>query len=250
MSTTLSSKPEGLEAVTFSYEEWRLRFLTLILRGASIVGLIVAIVASIDTAVALVVIYTISYLTILVITFAPLSYRVRAIGFLAVIMALAIASLLETGIRVDARLFLLAFVVMAAMFFGPRAGIIAAGISFIPIFIVGYFILSGHYTILSVTVLGNTSIMLWFVAVLVMVMLESIILTGLTLLQRGFDSALQQSQHLFDVVQAERASLERRVEERTAQLRTSAEVGQVAAANLDPDRLLRSVVNLITDRFD
>jgi len=249
MSTVQSPGPENIEAVIFSYAEWRQKFLNLILRGASIVGLIVAIVASIDTSATLVVIYATSYLTILIITFAPLSYRVRATGFLAVIMALAVASLLETGIRVDARLFLLAFVVMAAMFFGPRAGIIAAGISFIPIFIVGYFILSGQYTILSVTVLGNTSIMLWFVAVLVLVMLESVILTGLTLLQRGFDTALLQSQRLFNVVQAERASLEQRIGERTAQIRTSAEVGQAAAATLDPDQLLRQVVTLITERF-
>ena len=249
MSTVQASLSENMEAVTFSYAEWRQKFLNLILRGACVVGLIVAIVASIDTSGALVLIYAISYLTILIITLAPLAYRVRAIGFLAVIMALAVASLLETGIRVDARLFLLTFVLMAAMFFGPRAGIIAAGISFIPIIIVGYFILTGQYTILSVLVLGSKSIMLWFIAVLVLVMLESILLTGLTLLQRGFDTALQQSQHLFDVVLAERATLEQRVVERTTQIRTSAEVGQAVAATLDPNQLLRQVVQLIAERF-
>jgi GAF domain-containing protein len=249
MSTTLSSTPESPEAITFSYAEWRMRFLTLILRGASIVGLIVAIVGSIDTAFVLVMIYAISYLTILIVTLVPLPYRVRAISFLVVLMAVAVASMLETGIRVDARLFLLAFVVMATMFFGPRAGVIAGGISLIPIFIIGYFILSGQYTILSVTVLGNTNVMTWVVAVLVMVMIEIIIVTGLTLLQRGFDSALQQSQQLFDVVQAERASLEQRVNERTAQIRTSAEVGRAVTTNLNPDRLLHEVVSLITDRF-
>lgn len=250
MSTTLSSKPEGLEAVTFSYADWRLRFLNLILRGAAVVGLIVAIVASIDTSFILVMIYAISYLTILIMAFAPLPYRVRAVSFLAVLMAVTVASMLETGIRVDARLFLLAFVVMAAMFFGPRAGIIAGVISFIPIGLIGFFILTGQYTILSTTVLGNTNVLTWVVAVLVLIMIETVILTGLTLLQRGFDTALQQSQQLFEVVQAERASLEQRVDERTAQLRTSAEVGRVAAASLDPDRLLHSVVNLITDRFN
>ncbi len=44
-------------------------------------------------------------------------------------------------------------------------------------------------------------------------------------------------------------SLEARVEARTAQLRTSAAVGRAAASVLEPDDLLRSVVNLITDRF-
>jgi GAF domain-containing protein/HAMP domain-containing protein len=45
-------------------------------------------------------------------------------------------------------------------------------------------------------------------------------------------------------------SLELRVAARTAQLQTSAEVGRAAASNLDPDELLRSVVQLIANRFD
>jgi GAF domain-containing protein len=249
MSTSQSSTPVRFEAAAFSYAEWRQQFLNLILRGATIVGLIVAIVASIDTELVLVAVYAVSYLTILFVTFVPLPYRVRALGFLAVILAVAIVSLLQTGIRVDARLFLLAFVVMAAMLFGVRAGIIAIGISFVPAFIIGYFILTGQYTILSTTVGGNTEVLTWIVAVLVLVLVETLILTGLAVLQRGFDTALQQSQQLFEAVQVERATLEQRVDERTAQIRTSAEVGQAAAATLDSDQLLQKVVNLITERF-
>jgi GAF domain-containing protein/HAMP domain-containing protein len=44
-------------------------------------------------------------------------------------------------------------------------------------------------------------------------------------------------------------SLEDRVQARTEQLRTSADVGRTAASTLEPDQLLREVVNLITDRF-
>ncbi|MFQ5616851.1 MAG: GAF domain-containing protein, partial [Anaerolineales bacterium] len=43
--------------------------------------------------------------------------------------------------------------------------------------------------------------------------------------------------------------LEQRVAERTALLRTSAEVGQAASSILDPDELIEQTVNLITDRF-
>jgi len=46
-----------------------------------------------------------------------------------------------------------------------------------------------------------------------------------------------------------RDSLEERVAQRTAQLQTSAEVGQAVAATLDSAQLLRQVVNLITERF-
>jgi GAF domain-containing protein len=46
-----------------------------------------------------------------------------------------------------------------------------------------------------------------------------------------------------------RDSLEERVQARTEQLRTSAEVGQAVAAILDPAQLLHRVTTLITDRF-
>jgi GAF domain-containing protein len=46
-----------------------------------------------------------------------------------------------------------------------------------------------------------------------------------------------------------RDSLEERVQARTEQLHTSAEVGQAAATTLDPDQLLQRVTTLITDRF-
>jgi GAF domain-containing protein/HAMP domain-containing protein len=44
-------------------------------------------------------------------------------------------------------------------------------------------------------------------------------------------------------------SLEDRIEARTEQLRASADVGRTAVSVLEPDELLRRVVNLITDRF-
>ncbi len=249
MSASQSSILENLDAVPFSYMEWREKFLRLILRGTAIIGLFVAIAGSVDTEAILVAVYAVSYLIVLFIALVPLSYRVRALGFLIVLLTMAVASLFQTGVRVEARLFLLVFVTMTAMLFGVRAGIIAAVIGFIPVFVMGYFILTGQYTIMSKTVGGNDELITWIVAVLLLVMIETLILAGLAMLQRGFSTALQQSQQLLNVVQMERATLEQRVEERTAQIRTSAEVGQAAAATLEPGQILRQVVDLITDRF-
>jgi GAF domain-containing protein len=50
-------------------------------------------------------------------------------------------------------------------------------------------------------------------------------------------------------LEAIRTSLEERVKARTAQLQVGAEVGQAASATLNPAELLRTVTNLITDRF-
>ena len=55
--------------------------------------------------------------------------------------------------------------------------------------------------------------------------------------------------YMADQIQALVSGLEERVADRTEQLRASADVGRTAASVLDPDDLLRSVVNLITERF-
>ena len=51
--------------------------------------------------------------------------------------------------------------------------------------------------------------------------------------------------HLEDL----QSTLEKQVYERTAQLKATNEVGSVASSILEPDELLKKVVNLITDRF-
>jgi GAF domain-containing protein len=252
MSSSATPQPVNLAGVEtdffFSYTEWRVSFLNLILRGACVVGLLVTVAASLSVPAFLAALYIGAYITVLILAFAPLPYRIRAIGFLLVLEVIAISNLLETGIRVDARLFLMTMTIMATMLFGVRGGVIAGAAGLVTIAVAGFFILTGRYTISSVTVqIGDVPS--WIVYALVLVMLETVCVLGLTLLQRGFDTALEQSRRMFGVMQAERASLEQRVVARTEQLQASAEVGRAAVSILDTDQLLREIVNLITDRF-
>jgi GAF domain-containing protein len=248
MSTINSPAFQSFEVASFSYAEWRQRFLTIILRSACVIGLLVTITASLDAPAFLAAFYIGSYLAILVLTVGPFSYRTRAIGFLSVLYVLAISNLLETGVRIDARLFLMTMTLMAGMLFGTRAGIATIVIGIVTIAVAGFFILTGRYTIITRNPVGDLEI--WIISALVLLMLESLSLLGLTLLQRGFDTAQQQSQRLLNMILAERASLERRVEERTAQLQASAEVGRAAASILDQHQLLAEIVQLITRRFN
>jgi GAF domain-containing protein/HAMP domain-containing protein len=61
-------------------------------------------------------------------------------------------------------------------------------------------------------------------------------------LANAFNSMTKQLRTFID-------SLELRVEARTAQLQTSADVGRAAVSILDPEQLMREAVNLISDRF-
>jgi GAF domain-containing protein/HAMP domain-containing protein len=55
--------------------------------------------------------------------------------------------------------------------------------------------------------------------------------------------------HMIARMEGLQNNLERRVVERTEQLKTTIEVGRAATTSLNPDELINKVVNLITDRF-
>ncbi len=79
---------------------------------------------------------------------------------------------------------------------------------------------------------------------------------ALQVLIRKLNSAIQ-SAHANEQAQAAlnkelrvlQLELEKRVEERTAQLRATNEVGQIASSILDPDSVITKAVNLITETF-
>jgi GAF domain-containing protein len=69
---------------------------------------------------------------------------------------------------------------------------------------------------------------------------------------RREDAFIKSNQELREVsrqLAAQELETERQLNQRTAQLRTAADVSQVAVSILDPDQLLGEVVNLIADRF-
>jgi GAF domain-containing protein len=239
---------ENFQSAAFSYTQWRDNFLRVLLRGAVVVGLLVTIVAYISTPNYLQVMYIGAYIAVALLAFIKFSYRVRAIGFVVVLLVVGVSNLLETGVRVDARLFMLTATLVAAMLFGIRAGGITAAVGIALIAITGFFVLTGVYKLVGLLDRpGN--LLNWITSTSVLIMLEAILLLGLNLLQRGFDSAQQQAQELFQVVQTERQQLEQSVNERTAQLQAGAEVGRAATSILNPEDLMSEIVNLIANRF-
>ena len=90
--------------------------------------------------------------------------------------------------RGDARLFFLVFIIMTALLFNPRAGILALVVNLITTIIVAILIFSGHYTLSSkATVAGDIG--LWIVSNLSLILLTTVSLTALTLLVKEFDNS-------------------------------------------------------------
>jgi GAF domain-containing protein len=233
---------------SYSYERWRTRFLNLILRGALIVGPVNVIVSSASVGPVLQAVYIGALVILAIITFARLSYRFKAGVMLTLIYGLAVSGLFETGAYGDSRTFLLAFIVTSTLLFDWRMGLSSGVLSLLTFTGVGWLVLTGRVTLISQTV-RTGSVETWVTAYLTIVLLASVISLGITLLQHEFFSAQKREKKVTEALIQERNSLEGQVQNRTTQLRASADVGRVAASNLDPAQLMRDVVQLVTDRF-
>ncbi len=183
---------ETLRTATFSYTRWRESFLRLILYGSTIIGFVTAAAASLDMLRSgeyiLAAVYAISWLILLVVTLGRWPYWLRAGIFLALVYILGLSGLLENGMRGDARLFFFALVILMALFFSPRAGILGAVWGLLNILVVAVLIFSGHYHLTSkVTSAGDPT--LWIVSSLDLVLIETVVLSGLSMFLGEFKAA-------------------------------------------------------------
>src|SRR5262245_34851451 len=108
----------------FSYQQWRERFLRVVLRGSCILG-VVAIVLYLfsPSMIQYKVLAIMTYgILVLVTLFTKLSYRLRASVFLFLLYFAGFSSLIDHGIA-DASIFFLGFIVMTGLLFSLRAGI-------------------------------------------------------------------------------------------------------------------------------
>jgi PAS domain S-box-containing protein len=199
-----------LEGARFSNAQWRDNFLKIILRSAALLGLIAAVVSGLDVyragQVGLAAFYAAAWLLLLILAIPPWPYRLKALGLLALIYAVAISGLLENGMRGDARLFFLTAVIMAAMLFNPRAGAAALTASLITIAAAAALIFSGQIHLSSkVTPAGD--LVLWLVSSLSLALAATTVLIGISLFLREFSRAEDRVQQALRQVAGDRALL-------------------------------------------
>ncbi len=248
----ISDPPElPIEDAGFVYSRWRENFLNPILLGSAILGLIALIPGILTTNDPIIIgVYISVYAALLIVViFNKLPYWLRTGVFLFLVYALGASGLLETGIWGDSRVFFLAFIILSTLLFSPRAGVIATSLSLVSTAIVGYFVLTGQYTISAIGQVSSAPLSNWLSGSAALLLLSVIIITGLRLMQREFVRARERAQLNFTALQVERAGLADRVAERTAQLEAVNEVGRFASSILDPDELAKQIVGLITERF-
>ena len=227
----------------FSYERWRERFLSVVLRGSCVLGF-VAIVLYLFTpsSLAFKVLAVMTYgILVLATFFTHLSYRMRALTFLLLLYFAGLSSLLDYGIAAASILFL-GFIAMTGLLFSPRSGIYSA---------VGL-------TILSILVVGwlNSALASWSIQTGILLVVAAIIGIGLRTFQDELSMTQDDARQTLDTLRVERATLEERVEERTIgltkktdQLRAASYIARQTAEVQDLAALLNTVTRLVTDQF-
>ncbi|MGE5073589.1 MAG: GAF domain-containing protein [Anaerolineae bacterium] len=231
------------------HQNWRERFIRPMLVGALVFGLL-ALILGLSTNQGIVqnAIFIVSYLLLMAVTFLHFPYAARMGVFLLVVYALSLSELLSTGILGDAGFFFLGLMLFATLMFSARAGFISLGVTLLTFLVVGLLVGSGSLRLVHPEAI-NAPLADWLSTSATLSLFGVAFILGLRQLQTEFIAAQTRSDEALAALQAERASLESRVESRTVQLTAVNEVGRAASSILDPQELAGRVANLITDHF-
>src|SRR5215216_151136 len=238
-----SPSPKLYRGELFSYQQWRERFLKVVLQGSCILGFIAIALYLFTPSVPLYKVLAVATYGILVLVtlFTNLPYRLRAGVFLFLLYFAGFSSLIDHGIG-DASILFLGFIVMTGLLFSPRTGIYAIVV----------------VTLFSLVVFGWGSTALGDAARLTAIFLvvATIISIGLHTFQEEFTKTQESGRQTLDTLWSERSTLEQRVEERTAgltrkteQLRATSYIARQTAEVQDLATLLETVARLVTDQF-
>jgi GAF domain-containing protein len=241
--TNTDPSPRNANIDLFSYEQWRERFLKLVLQSSCVLGFIAIVLYLFSPSTPLYKVLAVATygILILVTLFTNLSYRIRAGIFLFLLFFAAFSSLIDYGIA-DASILFLGLIVMTGLLFSPRTGLYSLiGITLLIILIFGSSNVSFADSARSTTIL---------------LVITTMIAIGLHSFQDEFTKTQKAAQQTLDTLREERSTLEQRVEERTAgltrkteQLRATSYIARKTAEVQDLGSLLSTVAHLVTDQF-
>lgn len=228
---------------------WRPRFL----RPMLIVALILTPLALIPTivgnlALELSIVFLLAYIGLAILTLLPAGYVVRLGGLLGIIYVLGTAELAATGILGNGIFFFLGLILLATMMLSPQAGAVATLLSFLTMGIVGWLLQTGQLVLFSQMAMAATPAD-WISVATTTFLFSAVIVLGFRQFERELGRAQMRISQAVGQLANERALLEKRVDARTVQLKAINAVGVQASSILDPDELISSIVNIITDQL-
>ncbi len=240
-------------------QHWRERIVAVALTGASLLGtgayaINMYLVLQIN-AWWWAIIYTLAFSGVIFITVRKkLAYEIKAGAMLLLLYILGIVSALQYGTAGDVRIWFFGFTIVAAIFLGMRAGLVAAVFSSLTHLGLGYAMSLDWIEAPNVSkVIEPSNFASWVSTSIPYFALGIMAVLAVGVIINGLDRNLLRSRELTAELKADRASLQRRtdtLERRNIQIRTAAEISRIVSGELDQRKLLQQVADLIRDRFD
>lgn len=233
----------------------RARVLQVLLLGTALVGLVFYILA-IRVEIAsqnwtTVLLYTIVYLLLLVITFSrPVPYPAKISTLAAFLYLFGVYSLARGGLFSDGRLWLLAFLSLTAVFLGLRVGLGAGLLNAVTVLTVGWLL---NQNILPVQPDILEPFSTWLRGSIIFLVINLFLAGVLGILLSRLTENLDRTRSSSRQMELEQENLRQKaaqLERRQVQLRTAAEISQAIGSELDPDTIFEQTVRLLTERFD
>jgi GAF domain-containing protein len=181
---------------------------------------------------------------------------VQAFIVIALLTGFGAFNLTQSGLNADSALFLLTVPFMAALFFGRRGGVLSIAAILLILAVIAALFVSGNIVVLITDPVRSADVGGWVTTAFVFLMLAIALVFAQSYLLQHLVTALAQSRRLAQELEAERAGLEKTVEERTGDLarrardlETTATIARDAASELDLQDLLSHTVALVSERF-
>ena len=223
------------EGVAGEVEALRLRILNLTLLVAVALGGLAFVRVLVDSADlqawGIVGVATVAYGGLILLLLARgLPYRLRAVGFLAILMFSGIYGLLATGYLPTPILILVAENLLAAVLFGRRATWLALALNLLGMLIVGLSLSTGVATVETTTFYDPTDLVDWLRVVAVFAVFGGVAVVSVDMLTRHLEDALAEQSELLanlkgamqlhDEADRHRREAESRLREATGRVRS------------------------------
>ncbi|PWB78033.1 MAG: hypothetical protein C3F07_01610 [Anaerolineales bacterium] len=246
--------PDNPQTERFQYDQWRIKFLSLVLKGISALGLVLIIAVLPSATNSELLVFGAFYLALLVAAFAPLPYSIKA-GMLLIIGSLVgLFALLRYGPWSDASVFMLATIVFASLLFDKPVDRWIFALNLLALAILGTMNVTGNLSLTADVPPLNAFGWLTYTADYAVLAIASML--AINLLKKEFKLVAARFQSAIDALSNERTNLEQNVEQRTAglqkksdQLSAASYIARRTAEALDIGSLLETVVRLVTDQF-
>lgn len=238
----------------FQYDQWRIKFLNVILRVLCALGLLLigAIIPSASSGELF--LFGAVYVALLAATFAPLPYAVKAGVLLAVGYFISVFTLIRFGPWSDAAVFMLASTIFAGLLFDEQVDRWLLTLNVITLAGVGTLNAIGRFALSANVPITNG--FGWLTYSADYIVLAIALMWAVNLLKSEFRTVADQFQSALKFLSKDRNELEQRIDDRTTglvkrtdQLRAASYIARQTAEAENLEDLLETVVKLVTDQF-